>query len=194
MDNFETFRLAHSMRFIRSIILASIVLHVFFSLIGQFTGTYPGTEINILRFGMILFSLSMYAVTFTKLFQEYTNYFLALLIFVNSMGFLALGVLAGGIDAVNQTSLMQRAMIMLMINYILPMGFKSASVNGILISIPFMLVALISGNIEHILTTFMMLSILNLLMSINSHSNEEMMKKLWTYNRENKIHEVYENG
>lgn len=184
MDNFKTFRLAHSMRFIRSIILASIVLHVFFSLIGQFTGTYPGTEINILRFGMIFFSLSMYAITFTKLFQQYTDFYLAVLIFVNSIGFLTLGVLAGGIDAVNQTSLIQRALIMLMINNILPMSFKSATINGIIISIPFMFVSILSANIEHILITFMMLSILNLLMSINSYSNEEMMKKLWVYSTE----------
>lgn len=181
-SDFARFRLAYSMRFIRSIILASIVLHVFFSSLYMFTGTFPGFESNIIRIGMVLFTLCMYGVTFTEMFKQYPDYCIAALVFANSLAFLSIGVLAVGTDIISQPfSLMPSALLMLMANYIIPMRFKVAVINGILISIPFACVSIPGGNAGNMITIFMMLSILNLLLSINSFSNEEMLKKLWLY-------------
>lgn len=180
-NEFKLYRLACTIRFVRSIILATVFLYGLIGVLGFIAETDVGFAICSLRIGIVMFIISIYAISFTEMFRAQYEYFLSLYIIINSITLLLMDILLVGLDdmLITQLSLMPIAMIVLVLNYILPMEYRVSAVSGFLASLPFMSVSIIGGSVNHIITTFMMLLTINVLLSLNSYSNEKMVAKLW---------------
>lgn len=180
-NEFKLYRLAYTMRFVRSVILATAFLYVLSGIMSFIAGDNIGLAICSLRIGIVIFILSIYALSYTEMFRAKYEYLLSIYVIVNSITLLLMGILTVGLDNIlmTQLSLMPTAMVILVLNYILPMEYKVSAVSGILASLPYMIVSIIGGTVNHIITTFMMLLAINVLMSLNSYSNEKMVAELW---------------
>lgn len=180
-NEFKLYRLAYSMRFVRSIILSTAFLYGFVGLIRVIAEDNIGFAICSLWIGIVIFILSIYALSYTEMFRAKYEYFLSLYVIVNSISLLLMSIMSVGLDntLITPLSLLPPAMVVLVLNYILPMEYKISTVSGILVSLPYMIVSIIGGTMNHIITTFMMLLIINILMSLNSYSNEKMVADLW---------------
>ncbi len=180
-DAFRQFRLAYSIRFIRSIMLASVFIYVVFGLIRSNMCNDNGLDIWSLRIGIVLFILSIYAISYTEMFKKFYEYWLALLVIINSINLLGMGILVEGINVITASpfTIIPYALIMIVVNYIFPMRFNIAVISGTMVSTPYLCVSILSGSIEHLMSTLMMLVVLNVLLSLNLYSNEKMLKELW---------------
>lgn len=175
------FHLAYSMRFVRSIILSTAFLYGFVGISRYLANDGTGVHICALRIGIVIFIMSVYAITFTKMYRDHHEVFMAMYVIVNSIVLMMMGIVAGGVldQMSNPLILMPAAMIMLVLNYVLPMRFNYAVASGMCVSTPYMALALCDGTVNTIMTTFMMLSTINVLLALNSYSNENMIRELW---------------
>ena len=192
-NEFKLYRLAYTMRFVRSVILATAFLYGFIGIMSFIAGDRMGLAICSLRIGIVIFILSIYALSYTEMFRANYEYLLSLYVIVNSITLLLMGIISVGLDniLITQLSLMPAAMIVLVLNYILPMEYKISTVSGVLVSLPYIIVSIIGGTMNHIITTFMMLLAINVLLSLNSYSNEKMVAELWMKNVDENYNKIF---
>lgn len=178
---FKSYRLDYTMRFIRNIILSTAFLYILFGLMRTLAGNGVSPTQYSLRVGIVIFILAIYVITYTEMFKQNYEYILAVYVIVNSATLLSMAVLSAGMQEItsHSLSLMPVAMIMLIMNYMLPMQLKVAAVSGAIVSMPYLCVSICGGVTNHIITTLMMLVTVNTLMSLNSHANEKMIGDLW---------------
>lgn len=181
VDRFKQYRLAYTMRFVRSVVLATAFLYAFIGITRFYAGDGTCIAICSLRIGIVVFILSVYAITYTEMFKNNYEYFISVYIIINSITLLLMCIISQGFDTIliMPLSLMPAAMIMIVLNYIMPLPYKLSIISGFFVSIPYLIVSLLGGTTNHIMTTFMMLLVINVLMSLNSYSNEKMLEKLW---------------
>lgn len=181
MNDFGRFRLACNMYFIRSVMLAVTFIYIIAGIIRSVVTNDNGADIWMLRVGIVVFILSLYAFSYTEMFKEYYEYWLALFVIVNSANLLCMGMIVEGAYVLMETpfSIVPYALIVLVVNYIFPIRYKIAICSGILVSAPYIIMALWKGSLSYTMTMLMLLIVLNVLLSFNSYSNEKMMKELW---------------
>lgn len=161
--------------------LAVVFIYILFGILRSLLIGDNGIDIWILRIGIVIFILCIYAISYTEMFKEYYEYWLSLLMIINSANLLCMGIIIEGLPIIIESpfSMMPYALIMIVINYVFPMRYQIAVISGVLVSVPYFALSLYIGSLGYIMTTFMLLVVLNILLSFNTYSNEKMMKKLY---------------
>lgn len=175
------YRLAYTIRFVRSVILSTAFLYGFIGITRFLAGDGTNLMDYSLRICVVIFILCIYTITYTDMFKQYYEYWLSFYVISNSITLLLMAVASIGIDGVisSPVSLMPPITAMLVLNYILPMKFKTSVTSGFFVSLPYMCVSICYGSINHIITTLMIILAINVLMALNSYSNEQMVSELW---------------
>lgn len=180
MDEFRQFMLEYNMKFVRSIMLSAAFMYIFFGILRSYTDGSTGVEIWSLRISVVIFILTMYALTYTEMFEHYYEYFLILTVSVNSAILMTMGIVVLGLRSVSESTftMLPFALTMLIVTYMFPLRFRLAVMGGILVSLPFMIVTLFGNSITNTVATSTILIILNVLLAFNTHSKETVMKDL----------------
>lgn len=184
MNDLERFKLEHTIRFTRSVVLASAFLYIFISIIRIIAQDGICVELQSLRIGIVIFILSIYSITYTDMFKQHHELLLSIYVIANSITLAAMGVMSQGVESITTMplSLLPSATIVLVLNYVVLMRFNVAIVSGFIVSMPYMLVSIYAGTTNLIITTFMIVITLNILLSFNLYSHNAMLTSIWKAN------------
>lgn len=182
-NNFRQFVLSYNMKFVRSIMLSSAFMYIFFGILRSYTDGSTGVEIWSLRISIVMFILTMYALTYTEVFRRYYEYWLTLTVFVNSSTLITMGIVVLGLELVSKSPfiMLPFAVIMLIVTYMFPVRFEFAVIGGILVSLPFIISTLFGNSIINTVATATILIVLNVLLSIGIYTRETLMRDIWSF-------------